>query len=110
MAPDAMAAFKAATGVSGEVVVHATNEEIVTTLTASDDPGIDVAFVSGQFAQALGEFGVCPPYSETFGSEDLAEIQAFLADINVRPGGGTVVLTSGQYDGLGVVDIAKAEE
>jgi hypothetical protein len=27
MAPDAMSAFKAATGVSGEVVVHATNEE-----------------------------------------------------------------------------------
>ena len=56
---------------------------------------------------ALGEFGVCPPYSKTFGPDDLAGIEAFLADINVRPGGGTVVLTSGQYDGLGVVDIAN---
>ncbi|TKD03229.1 MAG: spermidine/putrescine ABC transporter substrate-binding protein, partial [Mesorhizobium sp.] len=34
MAPDAMAAFKTATGVSGEVVVHATNEEIMGKLVA----------------------------------------------------------------------------
>jgi spermidine/putrescine transport system substrate-binding protein len=53
--------FEEATGVPVTVANHATNEEIVTTLTASDDPGIDVAFVSGQFAQALGEFGVLEP-------------------------------------------------
>ena len=53
--------FEEATGVSVTVANHATNEEIVTTLTASDNPGIDVAFVSGQFAQALGEFGVLEP-------------------------------------------------
>lgn len=35
MAPDAMAAFKTATGVSGEVVVHATNEEIMGKLIAA---------------------------------------------------------------------------
>jgi len=54
--------FEEATGVPVTVANHATNEEIVTTLTASSNPGIDVAFVSGQFAQALGEFGVLEPH------------------------------------------------
>ncbi len=49
--------FEEATGVSVTVANHATNEEIVAKLTAGGDSGIDVAFVSGQFAQALGEFG-----------------------------------------------------
>ncbi len=53
--------FEEATGVPVTVANHATNEEIVATLTASSNPGIDVAFVSGQFAQALGEFGVLAP-------------------------------------------------
>ncbi len=50
--------FEEATGVQVTVANHATNEEIVAKLTAGGDSGIDVAFVSGQFAQALGEFGV----------------------------------------------------
>jgi spermidine/putrescine transport system substrate-binding protein len=50
--------FEEATGVPVTVANHATNEEIVAKLTAGGDSGIDVAFVSGQFAQALGEFGV----------------------------------------------------
>jgi spermidine/putrescine transport system substrate-binding protein len=56
--PDLAERFEEATGVKLTIANHATNEEIVTTLTTSSDPGIDVAFVSGQFAQALGEFGV----------------------------------------------------
>jgi spermidine/putrescine transport system substrate-binding protein len=53
--------FEEATGVPVTVANHATNEEIVATLTASADPGIDVAFVSGQFAQALNEIGLLEP-------------------------------------------------
>jgi spermidine/putrescine transport system substrate-binding protein len=53
--------FEEATGVPVTVANHATNEEIVATLTASANPGIDVAFVSGQFAQALGEIGLLEP-------------------------------------------------
>ena len=53
--------FEKETGAPVEVTYHATNEEIVAKLTASDDSGIDVAFVSGQFAQALGEQGLLEP-------------------------------------------------
>lgn len=50
--------FEAATGVPVKIVNHATNEDIVAKLTASSDSGIDVAFMSGQYAQALGEQGL----------------------------------------------------
>lgn len=50
--------FEQATGVKTTIVNHTTNEDIVAKLTASADPGIDVAFVSGQYAQALGEQGL----------------------------------------------------
>lgn len=53
--------FEKNVGPPVEVTYHATNEEIVAKLTASDDSGIDVAFVSGQFAQALGEQGLLEP-------------------------------------------------
>ena len=43
------------------VAEHATNEEIMAKLTAGGDSGIDVAFVSGQFAQALNEQGLLEP-------------------------------------------------
>ncbi|MEZ5237406.1 MAG: spermidine/putrescine ABC transporter substrate-binding protein [Microthrixaceae bacterium] len=46
------------------VTNHATNEEIVAKLTATADPGIDVAFVSGQFAQALAEQGLLEPIDQ----------------------------------------------
>ena len=50
--------FEEATGVKTTIVNHTTNEDIVAKLTASADPGIDVAFVSGQYAQALAEQGL----------------------------------------------------
>ncbi|MFB6611396.1 spermidine/putrescine ABC transporter substrate-binding protein [Agromyces sp. NPDC056379] len=50
--------FEAETGVKTTIVNHTTNEDIVAKLTASADSGIDVAFVSGQYAQALGEQGL----------------------------------------------------
>jgi spermidine/putrescine transport system substrate-binding protein len=44
-----------------KIGLHATNEEAMTKLTASADSGIDVAFVSGQYAQALNEQGLLEP-------------------------------------------------
>jgi spermidine/putrescine transport system substrate-binding protein len=61
MAPDAMDAFKAATGASGEVVVHATNEEIMGKLVASGGKGYDVVFVSSPFAEVLNKLGLAEP-------------------------------------------------
>ena len=49
--------FEAATGIKLTIVNHTTNEDVVAKLTASADPGIDVAFMSGQYAQALAEQG-----------------------------------------------------
>ena len=61
MAPDAMDALKAATGVSGEVVKHATNEEIMGKLVASGGKGYDVVFVSSPFAEVLNKLGLAEP-------------------------------------------------
>ena len=61
MAPDAVDAFKAATGVSAEVVVHATNEEIMGKLVASGGKGYDVVFVSSPFAEVLNKLGLTEP-------------------------------------------------
>ncbi|GAA2351440.1 spermidine/putrescine ABC transporter substrate-binding protein [Dactylosporangium salmoneum] len=53
--------FKAAKGPTVTVTKHATNEEIIAKLTAGGDSHIDVAFVSGQFAQALNAQGLLEP-------------------------------------------------
>ncbi|MGW0594557.1 polyamine ABC transporter substrate-binding protein [Streptosporangium sp. NPDC002607] len=44
-----------------KVTLHATNEEIMAKLTGGADTGLDVAFVSGQYAQALNEAGLLEP-------------------------------------------------
>ncbi|WP_327584812.1 spermidine/putrescine ABC transporter substrate-binding protein [Nonomuraea sp. NBC_00507] len=44
-----------------KIGLHATNEEAMTKLTAPGDSGVDVAFVSGQYAQALNEQGLLEP-------------------------------------------------
>ncbi|SEG55536.1 spermidine/putrescine transport system substrate-binding protein [Nonomuraea solani] len=44
-----------------EIGLHATNEEAMAKLTASGDSGVDVAFVSGQYAQALNAQGLLEP-------------------------------------------------
>ncbi|MEU4536786.1 spermidine/putrescine ABC transporter substrate-binding protein [Streptosporangium sp. NPDC023825] len=44
-----------------KVTEHATNEDIMAKLTAGNDTGLDVAFVSGQYAQALNEAGLLEP-------------------------------------------------
>ena len=61
MAPDAMDAFKAATGNAGELVKHATNEEIMGKLVASGGKGYDVVFVSSPFAEVLNKLGLTEP-------------------------------------------------
>lgn len=63
MPEDLPANFEAEFGAPVTVTNHATNEEIVAKLTAGGDSGIDVAFVSGQFAQALAEQGLLEPIS-----------------------------------------------
>ena len=50
--------FATATGYGATVSFHATNEEIVGKIVASQGEGYDVAFVSGQFAQALAQQGL----------------------------------------------------
>ena len=50
-----------AIGTPVTITNHATNEEIVGKLTAGKDSGIDVAFVSGQYAQALNDAGLLEP-------------------------------------------------
>jgi len=61
MADDIADQFEAATGATMESTEHATNEEVMAKLTAGGDSGIDVAFVSGQYAQALNEAGLLEP-------------------------------------------------
>jgi spermidine/putrescine transport system substrate-binding protein len=61
MAPDAVQAFKAASGIDAEVVVHATNEEIMGKLVASGGKGYDVVFVSSPFAEVLNNLGLIEP-------------------------------------------------
>jgi len=58
--------FQGAVGTPLTITNHATNEEIMAKLTAGGDSGIDVAFVSGQFAQALNEAGLVEPINPDF--------------------------------------------
>lgn len=58
--------FEKATGVKVTIVNHSTNEDIVAKLTASKDSGIDVAFMSGQYAQALAEQGLLAKLDKSF--------------------------------------------
>lgn len=56
--------FEKAVGAPVTVTNHATNEEVVAKITAGGDSGLDVAFVSGQFAQALDEQGLLEPIDQ----------------------------------------------
>ena len=58
MAPDIAETFKAATGLEVEIVNHATNEEIMGKLMASQGKGYDVVFVSSPFAEILNKQGL----------------------------------------------------
>lgn len=58
MAPDAIEKYTEATGNGAELVLHATNEEIMGKLIASKGKGYDVAFVSSPFAEVLHKLGL----------------------------------------------------
>ena len=61
MAPDALAKFEKATGIKADQSLHATNEEIMGKVMASDGKGYDVLFVSAQFAEILQKQGLLAP-------------------------------------------------
>ncbi|QJF50406.1 polyamine ABC transporter substrate-binding protein [Roseobacter ponti] len=58
MAADAIDSFNAETGHTAELVLHATNEEIMGKLIASKGVGYDVVFVSSPFAEVLHNLGL----------------------------------------------------
>ncbi|QYX55988.1 spermidine/putrescine ABC transporter substrate-binding protein [Roseovarius sp. SCSIO 43702] len=58
MAPDAIESFNEETGHDAELVLHATNEEIMGKLIASKGKGYDVVFVSSPFAEVLHNLGL----------------------------------------------------
>ncbi len=58
MAADAMDKFNTETGNEAELVLHATNEEIMGKLIASKGVGYDVVFVSSPFAEVLHNLGL----------------------------------------------------
>ena len=58
MAPDAIEKFNGSTGNNAELVLHATNEEIMGKIVASKGKGYDVVFVSSPFAEVLDKLGL----------------------------------------------------
>ncbi|MBX2884867.1 MAG: spermidine/putrescine ABC transporter substrate-binding protein [Granulosicoccus sp.] len=58
MAPDAIEKFNTESGNQAELVLHATNEEIMGKLIASKGVGYDVVFVSSPFAEVLNNLGL----------------------------------------------------
>lgn len=61
MPDDIATQFTDKVGAKATVSEHATNEEVMAKLTAGGAGGIDVAFVSGQYAQALNDAGLLEP-------------------------------------------------
>ena len=61
MAPDRWSASRRRPAIEAEVVVHATNEEIMGKLVASGGKGYDVVFVSSPFAEVLNKLGLTEP-------------------------------------------------
>lgn len=58
MAPDTIEKFNTESGHQAELVLHATNEEIMGKLIASKGVGYDVVFVSSPFAEVLNNLGL----------------------------------------------------
>jgi spermidine/putrescine transport system substrate-binding protein len=56
--PDLIANFTKDTGIAAEMVLHATNEEIVGKLMPVGGKGYDVVFVSAPFVELLGKVGL----------------------------------------------------
>lgn len=78
MAADAIDNFNAETGNTAELVLHATNEEIMGKLIASKGVGYDVVFVSSPFAEVLNNLGL----AETLDHAKLPNIGNLYAEAN----------------------------
>jgi spermidine/putrescine transport system substrate-binding protein len=85
MAKDIAESFKAATGLEIEVVNHATNEEIMGKLMASQGKGYDVAFVSSPFAEILNKQGMLEPIDKA-AVGNLANLYPEAAGLAYDPG------------------------
>ncbi|MDP2119126.1 MAG: spermidine/putrescine ABC transporter substrate-binding protein [Hoeflea sp.] len=79
MAPDAIEKFNSATGNTAELVLHATNEEIMGKLIASKGKGYDVVFVSSPFAEILNNLGL----AETLDHSKIPNIANLYQDATV---------------------------
>lgn len=78
MAADAIDNFNAETGNEAELVLHATNEEIMGKLIASKGVGYDVVFVSSPFAEVLNNLGL----AEELDHAKLSNIANLYAEAN----------------------------
>ncbi|WP_158970696.1 polyamine ABC transporter substrate-binding protein [Chachezhania sediminis] len=78
MAGDAIDTFNAETGNEAELVLHATNEEIMGKLIASKGKGYDVVFVSSPFAEVLNNLGL----AETLDHSKLPNIANLYPEAN----------------------------
>jgi spermidine/putrescine transport system substrate-binding protein len=85
MAKDIAETFKAATGLTIEVVNHATNEDIMGKLMASGGKGYDVVFVSSPFAEILNGQGLAEPLDKA-AIPNLANLYPEAAALAYDPG------------------------
>jgi spermidine/putrescine transport system substrate-binding protein len=84
--PETLAAdFEAATGIPVTIVNHANNEEIFAKLLANGGEGIDIAFVSGQYADALNQAGLLEPLDKELIPNE-ANLYAEAAELAYDPG------------------------
>ncbi|WP_295313069.1 spermidine/putrescine ABC transporter substrate-binding protein [Roseobacter sp.] len=81
MAADAIDSFNAETGHTAELVLHATNEEIMGKLIASKGVGYDVVFVSSPFAEVLHNLGL----TEDLDHEKIPNIANLYAEATELP-------------------------
>lgn len=81
MAPDAMERYSEATGNDAELVLHATNEEIMGKLIASKGVGYDVVFVSSPFAEVLNNLGL----AETLDHSKIPNLENLYAEAMALP-------------------------
>ncbi len=85
MAKDIAESFKAATGLEIDVVNHATNEEIMGKLMASQGKGYDVVFVSSPFAEILNHQGMLEPLDKA-AIPNIANLYPEAASLAYDPG------------------------
>lgn len=81
MAADAIDSFNQTTGNEAELVLHATNEEIMGKLIASKGVGYDVVFVSSPFAEVLNNLGL----AETLDQSKIPNLANLYAEATALP-------------------------